>query len=76
MTSLESLELTASAAALARAASRADRLLPTRALRPSGVLISAAGATVRVCAAEDDTAVWGDVAATVHVAGDVLVGRR
>lgn len=73
---MTSLEFSTSTAVLARAASRADRLLPTRAARPAGVLLSAADQAVRVSAVDGETAVWGVVPATVHVPGDVLVGRR
>jgi DNA polymerase-3 subunit beta len=70
------LEFTAATAELARAAARADRLLPARAARVAGVRLAASAAGVRLTAVQEETGVWGDLPASVHGDGAVSVGRR
>ncbi|NUT19114.1 MAG: DNA polymerase III subunit beta [Hamadaea sp.] len=70
------VEFTVATAPFARAAARADRLLPPRSARAGGVTLTASGDGVRVGASGEEAAVWGDVPAVVNVDGVVAVGRR
>ena len=70
------LEFSAATAELARAAARADRLLPARAAHLAGVRLTASAGGVRLTAVQEETGVWGDLPASVHDDGVVSVGRR
>ncbi|MCP2322525.1 DNA polymerase-3 subunit beta [Hamadaea flava] len=70
------VEFTVATAPFARAAARADRLLPPRAARAGGVRLAVAGRQLRLSASGEEAAVWGDVPATVNTDGVVAVGRR
>jgi DNA polymerase-3 subunit beta len=78
MTPGSSLEITVATAVLARAAAQADRLLPSRAATPGGVLLGAAdrSGVLELSAAEGELAVRTSVPATVHQAGEAAVSRR
>jgi len=70
------MEFTVATGPLARAAARADRLLPPRAARAGGVTLTASAAGVGLSAVGEEATVWGEFAAVVHGDGVAGVGRR